>query len=494
MYDFRKPRFVPSLGASLLLIVSLSSAAAPAQAQEPSGLQAAIALEQVLMQAIERSEKSVVSIARYHRNDDMGMREPIPGRDFDFRTTPQATSPDFVPNDFATGVIIDKAGYVVTNWHAIDGPGEIWVTTTAKRPLQAKILANDKRIDLAVLKVEVPADMPFPPMKFGDGSKLKKGQIVLALGNPYAIARDGEASASWGIVANIHRKAGPEKGVALRDMKKTIHHFGTLIQTDARLNLGTSGGALLNLQGEMVGLTTSQAAVAGFEQAAGYAIPIDDLFLRIVDMMKQGKTGDYGLLGVTTDALRPEERAGGMRGVRITMVRNGTPAERAQLFQGDIITQVAGKPIDDVDSLMLEIGRQPAGATTSVAVERDGRLFPITVTLAKYEVRGKSITTAPEPSWRGIRVDFPSAYPDLDPQVKDGLNVAQRGCVLVYEVEQNSPAWNAGMRPGLLIAAVAGVPVENPQEFYDRVKQLKGEVELRLASLPRQPPVIKVGE
>jgi len=490
MNGIRTPRFVASL-----LMISLWSAAAPAPAQEPSGLQAAVALEQVLTQAIERSQQSVVSIARFHR-EEFGMRELLPqmrGRPFE-QAQPDPRSPDFIPNDFATGVIIDKAGFVVTNRHAIEGPGEIWVTTVGRRPLKATIVANDLRSDLAVLRVDVPADLPFPPIKFGDGSKLKKGQIVIALGNPYAIARDGEPSASWGIVANLQRKAGPDpKADNTRDAKRTIHHFGTLIQTDAKLNLGTSGGALLNLKGEMIGLTTSQAAVAGFEQAAGYAVPVDDLFLRVIETLKQGKEVNYGLLGVSTSPLSTDERAAGMRGVRVDTVRNGSPAERAGLFPSDVIRQIGGKPIDDVDGLMLQIGRQPAGATTSVAVERDGRLFPINVTLAKFEIRGKNISTAPEPSWRGLRVDFPSAYPDLDPQVIQGLNIGTP-CVLVYDVDQSSAAWNAGVRRGLLITRVAGVPVENPQEFYDRVKQLKGEVELRIGALPTQPPVIKVDE
>ncbi|MCE9606073.1 MAG: trypsin-like peptidase domain-containing protein [Planctomycetia bacterium] len=483
-----------------LTLISLLSVAAPAPAQEPSGLQAAIALEQVLTQAIERAEKSVVSIARFHQ-EEVGLRDfrpeimPRPGM-LPFDPTMQTpTNPDFVPNDFATGVIVDKAGFVVTNLHAIDGPGEIWVTTIARRPLRAAIVATDARSDLAMLRVDgIPTDMPFPPIKFGDGSKLKKGQIVLALGNPYAIARDGQVSASWGIIANLSRKSAPDlKAEDPRDRKKTIHHFGTLIQTDAKLNLGTSGGALLNLQGEMIGLTTSQAAVAGFEQAAGYAMPIDELFLRVVDTLKQGKKVDYGLLGVSSSALTPGERAAGVRGVRVETVRNGSPAERAGLFPGDIITQISGKPIDDVDGLMLLVGKQPAGNVTSIAVERDGRLFPINVTLAKFEVRGKNISTAPEPIWRGLRVDFPSAHPELDPQFNQGFRVGT-SCVLAYEVDPNSAAWAAGVRRGMLITHVKNVPVDNPQEFYDRTKQLKGEVELRIGAMPTQPPVVKVGE
>src|SRR4029079_8545830 len=121
----------------------------------------------------------------------------------------------------------------------------IWVTTTAKRPLRAEIRGADRRSDLAVLRVTDPTtNVVFKPITFGDVKSLKKGQIVIALGNPYAIARDGRASASWGIIANLSRKSAPNLQAAdAGDRKPTLHHFGTLIQTDAKLNLGTSGGA-----------------------------------------------------------------------------------------------------------------------------------------------------------------------------------------------------------------------------------------------------------
>lgn len=492
---------------SMLLWSALSAAVGiggassqPLAAQEPSGLQAAIVLEQVVVKAIERSEASVVSIARF--NPESAARDipqvmfPRPGMQFvDPLSSQNPTNPDFVPNAFATGVVVDKAGFIVTNFHAVKGDGEIWVTTTAKRPMRAVITGADNRSDLAVLKVQSPPeDVTFTPITFGDASKLKKGQIVLALGNPYAIARDGQASASWGIIANISRKSAPNKDAEdARDKKNTIHHFGTLIQTDAKLNLGTSGGALLNLQGEMIGLTTSQAAVAGFEQSAGYAVPVDDLFLRIVDTLKQGKEVEYGLLGVSGAPLSSAERRAGMQGVRIDSVRGGSPAERAGIFPRDVITHVAGHPINDVDGLMLQIGKQPAGKPTIVSIEHDGRVTTKTVTLAKYEVRGKNIVTSPRPTWRGMHVDFPSSHPELDPQFNQGLRLAAP-CVLVVEIDANSKAWAAGIRRGMLITHIDNVAVESPDEFTAQAAKTRGTVELRIEALPGQPPVVKVEE
>jgi serine protease Do len=343
--------------------------------------------------------------------------------------------------------------------------------------------------------IDAAADVPFKPITFGDPTKLKKGQIVVVLGNPYAIARDGQASASWGIIANLSRKAGPNKADDPRDRKDTLHHFGTLIQTDAKLNLGTSGGALVNLKGEMIGLTTSQAAVAGFEQAAGYAIPCDDVFRRVIDTLKQGKEVEYGLLGIELRPLGPVEAAAGLRGARVTNVLGGMPAERAGILRDDVITQVAGKPIHDVDGLMLQVGRQPAAADTTITVARDGRLFNVAVTLAKYEVRGKKVVTAPDPGWRGLRVDFPSAHRELNPQFN--LQFEFRlptidPAVLSIDVAEDSPAWRAGLRRGMLITHVRNVPVGTPKEFQAQVAALRGDVELRIAPSPGQPPVVKV--
>lgn len=494
----------------LFLVLTLGCGAAlsvhSAVAQEASGLQAAVALEEVLVKAIERSEDSVVSIARFHP-DEVALREfrpePImrPGFPMTEPTPAAPTNPDFVPNDFATGVIIGldentKAGLIVTTYHAVDGPGEIWVTTTAKRPLRAEIRGADPRSDLAVLRVTDNASgVEFKPIDFGDSTKLKKGQIVIALGNPYAIARDGQASASWGIIANLSRKSAPNapNGAVENpgDRKTTLHHFGTLIQTDAKLNLGTSGGALLNLKGEMIGLTTSQAAVAGFEQSAGYAVPVDEVFQRVIDTLKLGKEVDYGLLGVSLRPLAGSELAKGLQGVRVEGVLNGSPAERAGVFPGDLITQVAGADIFDVDGLMLLVGRQPAAARTNVTIERDGRKFNKPVTLAKFEVRGKKIITAPDLGWRGMKVDFPSAHRELDPQFYMGLQLVDPA-VLVVEVAQDSPAWQAGLRRGMLVTHVKNTPVENPAEFYKQAAAQQGEVELRIGAIPGQPPVVKV--
>jgi serine protease Do len=503
-----------SMAAGVWALAAFFCAPPPAAAQEPSGLAALSALEDHLVRAIERSEKSVVSIARFDRRgaDARMTAELRPSLVFGPETPPvDPTNPDFIPTEFASGVVLEvdagdkNVAYIVTTRSDVLGPDEVWVSTVGKQTIRAKVVGTDFRSNLAVLRVpdsdwdqagKVRAN--WTPMTLGDASKLKKGQIVIALGNPYSVARDGQASASWGIIANLSRKLGPNpvdrkttNPPDRRDIKNTLHHFGTLIQTDAKLNFGASGGALLNLKGEMVGLTTSQAAVAGFEQAAGYAIPVDDLFHRVVDTLKQGKEVEYGLLGVSTKPLSPGEFAAGQGGVKVDSVSPGSPAFRAGITTGDIIRRVSGKPIDDVDALMLLVGRQPAGNPTTVTVEKGGRMFTVPVTLAKYEVRGESIMTAPKPAWRGMQVDYTSARQELERGKRSDLRFFD-SAVLVTDVVQNSAAWQAGLRKDVFVTHVQNVVVETPRDFFTEVARHNGPVELRLVAGPGLPPVVRV--
>jgi len=480
--------------AALLIGLSLLGAS-PVAAQETTGLQAAVALEGVLVDAIAQSEKSVVAIARVKR----GGRDDAPrelradpfGRLQFPSAPPTPEDPDFIPNEYGTGVVIDRRGLILTHYHVLKEDSEIWVTTVDRKPYQARIKAADPRSDLAVLSIEA---TDLTPIKFGDASALKKGQIVIALGNPYAIARDGQVSASWGIISNLGRKAGPTAPDATNPSgKQTLHQFGTLIQTDAKLNLGTSGGALLNLKGEMIGLTTSAAATAGYEQAAGYAVPVDDTFRRAVDALKQGREVEYGFLGIRPNNLRPEEIQAGQHGMRVFEVVAGTPAHRFGLRGDDVITQVNGKPIYDVDGLMLEVGKLPVDATARLTVERGGRVGTIHVELTKCAVRGKKIVTNPAPSWRGVRVDYPTALPDFRERQAE---IELDGCVVLLEVEKDSPAWKQGLRPDMFISHVGSIRVTSPKEFFGAVAGKNGAVQVRIANRTEDRPLrmIPAGE
>ncbi len=189
--------------AALFAGLSLSAQLA---AQEITALQAAAAIENALTAAIAQSDKSVVAIARVTHRDELGTLEPRIDPFGRIRVSPPRPRPedaDFVPDDFASGVIIDRRGLILTNYHVLGEESDYYVTTAERKVYPARVRAADPRSDLAVLSID---GRDLPAIKFGDASNLKKGQIVIALGNPYAIARDGQASASWGIIANFERK------------------------------------------------------------------------------------------------------------------------------------------------------------------------------------------------------------------------------------------------------------------------------------------------
>ena len=220
---------------------------------------------------------------------------------------PQPTDPSFIPSEYGSGVVVDRRGLILTAYHVLGEDSDYYVTTPDRKVYRAWVKGADPRSDLAVLSIDAAG---LVPIALGDATTLRKGQFVITLGNPYAIARDGQASAGWGIVANLARKAPPSPEDSEPSAQRTLHHFGTLIQTDAKLNIGASGGPLLNLKGEMVGLCVALAALAGYETSAGYAIPVDATFRRVLDTLKQGREVEYGFLGIQPANLRPQRGAG----------------------------------------------------------------------------------------------------------------------------------------------------------------------------------------
>jgi serine protease Do len=467
--------------ASALAVLALISARL--SAQEGSALETAAAMERLVTDAIERAEKSVVAIARVRREKDAPAREPedlaLPPFPLDRDVGP--TDPKFVPNEFGTGVVIDAKGLIVTNYHVIgDVRGADYYIWLARKPYAAKVKAADPWLDLAVLQIEAENLLP---ITFGDGRAVKKGQFVIALGNPYAIARDGQPSAAWGIVSNLQRQApAPKGGTRPSEGRETLHHWGTLIQTDAKLEFGASGGALVNLKGEMIGLTTSLAALYGYERPGGFAIPIDDDFKRALDTLKTGRLPDYGFLGVAPRTLAMSDRQKGRFGAAIEDIVPATPAAVAGLKSGDIITHVDGRQVfDDID-LIRHVSALPADLQITLSIQRGSRTLQAPVTLSKKRLEGArpGYAEVPPPTWRGLRVEYATAAPLFRDQSRD---LDPEGCVGVIEVERDSPAWKAGLRPGDFLSHVNKTRVATPQQFYDAVALIDGEAKLQLTAV-----------
>jgi serine protease Do len=462
-----------------------------------------LAAERVVEQAIERAAPSVVAIARFRKDEGRDVANQLnfnlPGLAID-RESPWDEGA--VPTEFAAGVIISGEGHILTCYHVVDDPQQnsyyVWLDPEARddggEPVPARVvrqpaevLAGDPWTDLAVLKIEAEG---LPVMPMGDAQSLRRGSFVVALGNPYAVARDGRASASFGIVANLQRRAAPapEESNSL-GLPESLQEFGTLIQTDAKLNLGTSGGALINTRGEMIGLTTSLAAVAGFEQAAGYAIAIDPPAQAAIGQLREGRAPAFGFLGV-----EPIDAPDG-GGAMVRSVVPGMAAEEAGLRPGEVITAVANQPIRNASDLFREMSRRPADSQVAMTVRKmrgaEARQVVVRLGKKRLALARPGFSVVREPSWRGMTVDFASALP---PGRLLNSNIGKQGDAAVVRVDPDSPAWNAGVRPGRLVLSAAGKPVTRPDEFYQAVEGAEGEVPLILSGRFAAPQRVRVAE
>jgi S1-C subfamily serine protease len=383
-------------------------------------------------------------------------------------------SPANVPESYGSGVVFDEAGLILTNYHVVRSATKIFVRLPDRRGGYADIHAADPRSDLAVLRLLNPPQN-LKAVKLGDGGAVRKGQFVVALANPYAAGfRDGQPSASWGIISNLRRRA-PATPKKEEDLNKTLHHYGTLLQTDVRLNLGCSGGALFNLKGEMIGLTTALAAITGRDTPGGFAVPLDAGMKRILDVLKKGEEVEYGFLGVG-----PETRAEPGEGVTVQSIRLGSPAERAGLHIRDTILAVNGVPVREADELFLALGTHLAGSqvTLDVRPDKSNHTKKVPVTLAKFYVPGVKIASAKRPAFRGLRVDYTSVLAQQRQTVLGDYRIPNG--VLVTEVLSPSAAAAAFLKPGEVITHVNGQAVNSPAAFYQAVRGLRGDVELTL--------------
>ncbi len=486
----------------IFAVIALGPAIALAQSPpERDGLAFVAELEKTLVDVIAGVQPSVVAISRTsppqaQANVDRSFVVVEAFGDLQLSTTRSQAE------TVAAGVIIDPAGLVLTEFLAVR-PGDTHsVTLPGGETYLAEIKAADPRSGLAVLAIQPVSPLQragdrvedsqqktpttFPAVRIGNADELRKGRFVIAIGNPYAIRSDGEPTASWGIVANLARKAPPGTNFNNapgpgQDYRTTLHHLGTLIQTDAALGWGAGGGALVNLRGELVGLTTTAAAIAGHEQPAGYAIPLNATFRRIIDTLKEGREVEYGLLGVNLGMSVPVGGNAAAPRVTVQHAYAGSPGELAGLKSGDIIMGVGGKPIHDVDQLQLSVSLLPPSTDTTIEYSRGGNRATARVKLAKLGVTGGKIVTNRPPAWRGIRVDYATAIDALKlAQAIESKTIDPAGCVLVAEVEPDSDADKAGIHEGMFISHVGSQRVRTPAEFYAAVPSVGDTLDIKL--------------
>jgi serine protease Do len=457
----------------------LAGADPPATPSSPpiTPLDVVAALETTLGDAIARAEPSIVAIAREKGENSeettavRGRSAPVQPLEHRLAAGTAVVGDDFLSFDYGSGVVIGEKGEILTAFHVVKGASRLIVRAVDRQVFEAEVLAADPRSDLAVIVPKEAPGIPPPrlkPLPLGDASALHKGSFLLALGNPFNAARDGRASASWGILANIARRLEPSEENKLAH-RFQLRNYPTLLQLDAKLNLGMSGGAVINLKGELVGLTTSAASAAGFDAQAGYAIPMDRQGRRIVETLRQGKEYEYGFLGISLDTRNGTSR--------VLSAQPNSPAALGNVLVDDLIVAVGDIPVNDADSLVLAINSIPAGSKVTLKILRQNETIERTVELAKFRVDGEVIATNRAAPWRGLRVDYTSIIPPTTFNLETS-NSLSRGGVVVTEVESNSSAAEAGLKRDMVINYVDGQKIRNPQDFARAVADRKGPVKL----------------
>lgn len=333
-----------------------------------------------------------------------------------------------------SGVIIDAAkGYVVTNNHVVDNANSIKVQLSDGRKFDAKVVGKDPRSDIALIQIQDPKNLT--AIKIADSDALRVGDYTVAIGNPFGL---GETVTS-GIVSALGRSG------------LNAENYENFIQTDAAINRGNSGGALVNLNGELIGINTAILAPDGGNIGIGFAIPSNMVKNLTAQMVQYGqvKRGELGILGTELNSeLAKAMKVDAQRGAFVSQVMPNSSAAKAGIKAGDVITSLNGKPISSFAALRAEVGSMPIGSKVTLGLLRDGK--PVNVSL---ELQQSSQN----------QVDSSTIFSGIE-----GAEMSNKGAdkgVVVNNVKANSPAARIGLKKGDVIMGANQQPVKNIAEL-----------------------------
>jgi serine protease Do len=357
-----------------------------------------------------------------------------------------------------SGIIISPDGYIVTNNHVVDGAVQVKVTLNDRRVLDAKVIGTDKLTDLAVIKIDG-RDLPY--MAWGDSTKLKPGQTVLAFGSPFGYFQN---SVTRGIVSAVNRQ-NPYSD----DARKP----GGFIQTDAAINPGNSGGALVDAHGELVGINTFIISNSGSFAGAGFAIPAQ-IAKATADQLIAHGTVHHGYLGISMNDVTPAN-AGFFNlkdatGAIVAQVTPDSPAAKAGIKNGDVIDQLNGEKIVNGSALQVAVSQDQPGQTIRLGIIRDGQQKTVEVKVGEYQKQGAEVAENGNGGASGNTGKLGLAVDDLNSDARQQLNVPSdvHGAAIA-NVRPGSPAEDAGLQPGDVVIEVNRKPVASAEQFVDAV-------------------------
>ncbi len=373
---------------------------------------------------------------------------------------PGGERPERQRRGLGSGVIVSNDGYIITNAHVVENAEEINVGLANGEEYTGEVVGTDPRTDIAVVKID---GEDLSAIKFGDSDQANVGEIVLAIGSP--LREDLAHSVSMGIISAKGRAIGIiEQGAG----------YENFIQTDAAINPGNSGGALVNMNGELIGVNSAIASRSGGNEGIGFAVPANLAKSVMKSLIKDGKVsrGYLGIYGNSVD--RTMARGLGLEeshGVIVGTVEDGTPADRAGLKEGDVITTLDGKKVQTYAKFRTDVATREPGTEIKLGIFRDGERMTLNVTLG--ELPSDAAGSGPQQPDRDLEEQIGFRVQNLTPQLAErlGLDAGQKG-VVVTGINRSSNAYRQGLREGDVIISVSRNPVENVTEFNNELNKI----------------------
>ena len=427
--------------------------------------------EKVMDAVVNISTSQSIDLAQRNRTNPQPAPQLPPGSPFEEffeeffkRRGDDPTNRPRRVSSLGSGVVVDASGIIVTNNHVIGEADEIFATFSDGTKLKAEVIGRDVKTDLAVLRVK--PEKPLTAVSFGDSDKLRVGDWVMAIGNPFGLG----GSVTVGVVSARNRdiNAGP---------------FDNFIQTDAAINRGNSGGPLFNMAGEVIGINTAIISQSGLSIGIGFAIPSRVVLAVLTQLREFGETR-RGWIGVRIqpidDQIAESLGLGKARGALIAGLSEGGPAAKAGILAGDVIVKFDGREVKELRDLPRLVAETPVGKTIEVVVLRKGKEITLRVAVGRLEETEKKPETARDPApdskatvvKRALGLEFSTLSDDLRRRYR--IKSAVQG-VVVTSVERNSPAADQRIQAGDVIVEVTGEAVASPADIEKRIEALKKE-------------------
>jgi len=361
-----------------------------------------------------------------------------------------------------TGMLLDKQGHILTNYHVVEDVDEIKVQLSDKRTFEAKVIGADRKTDVAILEMKgtIPGDLP--TVQLGDSDAMEDGNLVMAIGAPFGLTQ----TVTTGIISATGRS-----DVGISD-------YEDFLQTDAPINPGNSGGPLINMHGEVIGMNSAIETNVGQFSGVGFAIPVNMIKNMLPTLIKGGQIS-RGMLGVSiqdvSKELAEEFHLSDNKGAIVSQVMKDSPAEKAGLKVGDVIVRFNGRGVSDSSQLRNLVAATTPGSDARIVVMRNGKEQTFTVTIGKMSAE---VVASAKPARKGenqfskLGLNVQTLTPDLARQ----LGVKEDRGVLITGVEEGGLASASGLKPGDLIMEADHKPVANFEELQSILKKHKDQI------------------